>query len=88
MYCMTNSQSNLQGSGYTGENITLLDFIKPCWGTFSDRHQFFVLISVESDDHVCLDQTDRHKRMIIITKLFFFISHADYHLIDICTFIT
>lgn len=29
-----------------------------------------------------------YKQMIIITDFFFFISHAEYHLIDICIFIS
>ncbi len=41
-------------------------------------------------DHICPGQIDHYKRMVIITEFlfFFFISHADYHLIDICIFLT
>ena len=45
-----------------------------------------------NSDHVCPGQIDHDimKRMIIITEylLLCIISHADYHLIDICIFIT
>ncbi len=46
-------------------------------------------METSSSDHVCPGQIDHYKQMIIITNYFsfFFISHADYHLIDINLYI-
>ncbi len=47
-------------------------------------------VETSNSDHVCLSQIDHYKQMIIITEFSFCfcISHADYHLIEICIFIT
>lgn len=38
--------------------------------------------------HVGLGQIDHYKWMIIIANSILFIFHADYHLIDVCIFLT
>ena len=47
-------------------------------------------VETNYSDHVCLGQIDHYKRMIIITEFLFLciIPNADFHLIDICIFIT